>query len=85
MTTDSTSNITPPDGAKDFLLQEYQSLNKLFHATKAASEARLNFYVGFLTVIATFTATIRDSNFHWTALHSYRSACRVYYHSCAYD
>lgn len=60
MTEEFASNITLPDGAKDFLLQEYQSLNALYHANRATNEARLNFYVTFVATIATVTVATQS-------------------------
>jgi len=42
------------DGAKDFLLQEYQSLYTLHQYTKEEGEKRLNFYVTFVAAVGSF-------------------------------
>lgn len=48
------------EGAKEFLLQEYQSLYTLHQEAKAVGETRLNFYVTFVAAVLTAAITIQS-------------------------
>lgn len=48
------------EGAKEFLLQEYQSLYALHQETKAVGETRLNFFVTFVAAISTAAITVQS-------------------------
>lgn len=52
------SNENDMAGAKEFLLQEYQSLNTLLQDSKSRGESRLNIFVTFVAAVltASFTA-----------------------------
>ena len=50
----------PPDGAKDFLLDEYHSLYVLHDQAKAAGETRLNFYVTFTGAVGTAAIAVQS-------------------------
>ena len=47
-------------GAKEFLLQEYQSLNEMHHAATAVGDTRLNFFLTFVAAVSTATITIQS-------------------------
>ncbi|HSQ17331.1 MAG TPA: hypothetical protein VLM83_06500, partial [Anaerolineales bacterium] len=47
-------------GAKEFLLQEYQSLNEMHHEATAVGDTRLNFFLTFVAVVSTATITIQS-------------------------
>jgi hypothetical protein len=48
------------EGAKEFLLLEYQSIYTLHQEAKAVGETRLNFYVTFAAAVLTATITIQS-------------------------
>jgi hypothetical protein len=48
------------EGAKEFLLQEHQSLYALHQEAKAAGETRLNFYVTFVAAVSTVAITVQS-------------------------
>jgi hypothetical protein len=52
-TVEQTEGKAPPDGAKEFLLQEYQGLVLRHQAAKEEGEKRLNFYVAFVAAAGT--------------------------------
>jgi hypothetical protein len=54
-------NSTVPDGAKDFLLHEYESLYALHQEAKAVGETRLNFFVTFTAAVGTVVVAIQSS------------------------
>ncbi|MBL8091776.1 MAG: hypothetical protein JNJ43_15675 [Anaerolineales bacterium] len=47
-------------GAKEFLLQEYQSLYALHQDAKAVGDTRLNFFVTFVAAVSTATITMQS-------------------------
>jgi hypothetical protein len=47
-------------GAKEFLLQEYQSLYALHQEAKAVGETRLNFFVTFVAAVSTAAITLQS-------------------------
>jgi heme/copper-type cytochrome/quinol oxidase subunit 4 len=48
------------EGAKEFLLQEYQSLIALHQEAKAVGETRLNFYVTFVAAVSTVAIALQS-------------------------
>lgn len=48
------------EGAKEFLLQEYQSLYALHQEAKAVGETRLNFFVTFVAAVSTGIITVQS-------------------------
>lgn len=48
------------EGAKEFLLQEYQSLHALHQEAKAVGETRLNFFVTFVATVSTGAIAVQS-------------------------
>jgi hypothetical protein len=55
-----TTNDEAIAGAKEFLLQEYQSLYSLHQEAKAVGETRLNFFITFVATVSTAAIAVQS-------------------------